>query len=147
MYGESLARDDITPVIDFFSHNHELRMKTWMAVAKGSATDFLKAKAGMGSIPGQSLADMFRYQQFTGLDFHSNLLKVYGDFTSDTTNLLIGSLSLEQATTKLVYRKHRKTPWNKYRWMGWPFSTRGMLGYLSEDETRPGLNLVKIPTW
>lgn len=135
--GESLARDDITPVIDFFSHNHELRMKTWMAVAKGSATDFLKAKAGMGSIPGQSLADMFRYQQFTGLDFHSNLLKVYGDFTSDTTNLLIGSLSLEQATTQAGLSKVQENTVEQIQMDGMAvFDQRRMLGYLSEDETR-----------
>jgi spore germination protein KC len=60
--GESLAQDDITPVIDFFTHNHELRMKTWIAVAKGNANDFIVANAGMGSIPGQSLGDVFRYQ-------------------------------------------------------------------------------------
>jgi spore germination protein KC len=135
--GESLAQDDITPVIDFFTHNYELRMKTWIAVAKGNANDFIVANAGMGSIPGQSLGDVFRYQEFTGLGLHSNLLKVYGDFTSESTNLLVSSLSFNEAITQAGLAKKKENTSEQIQITGAAvFNQKRLLGYLSEDETR-----------
>lgn len=135
--GESLAQDDITPVIDFFSHNHELRMKTWMAVAHGDARHFLHANVGMGNIPGQSLGDVFRYQQLTGLGMKSDLLTVYGDFTSPSTNPLIATLTLNQAVTQSGLSKEAESTTDQIQMSGMAvFDDNSLLGFLTEEETR-----------
>ncbi|MEA4925483.1 MAG: Ger(x)C family spore germination protein [Syntrophomonadaceae bacterium] len=140
--GESLAQDDISPVIDFFSHNHELRMKTWIAVAQGNASDFLAANAGMGSIPGQSMGDVFRYQQITGLGLPSNLLEVYRDFTSENKDFLITSLSFNQAITEAGLSQRTENTEAQIEIAGMAvFKQNRMLGYLTVDETR-GLSWV-----
>ncbi len=135
--GESLAEDDITPVIDFFTHNHELRMKTWIAVAQGNANDYLAANAGMGNIPGQSLGDVFRYQEFTGLGLDSTLLKVYGDFTSENTHPLIAALSFNEAATDADLSKRNENTKEQIQVAGMAvFNQKQMLGYLSDDESQ-----------
>jgi spore germination protein KC len=111
-------------------------MKTWIAVAKGSANDFLTASAGTSSIPGQSLGDIFGYQKFTGLGLPSNLLKVYGNFTSENTNLLIASLSFNEAVTQADLTKRADNTREQIQIAGMAvFDQKRMLGYLSEDET------------
>ena len=97
--GESLAQDDITPVVNFFTHNYELRMKTLVAVGKGKAGDFLTATVGMGDVPGLSLSDLFRNQQFTGQGLTSTMLRIFEKFTSETTNPIMTALSFSKVLT------------------------------------------------
>ncbi len=135
--GESLARDDITPVIDFFTHNHELRMKTWMAVTPLSAGDVVSSNVGMGNAPGRSITEVFRFQNLTGLGLPSDLLNVYHDFTSENNNLLISSLTLNEALTQAGLADISENIVEQIEVSGLAvFDKNRMLGYLTADEAR-----------
>jgi len=93
--GESLARDDITGVLDFLTHNMELRMRAWIAVSKGDAKQYLVQKAGMEGIPAMSINNLFRYSKINGQALPTNLIKIYADYLNSSNQLLIAGLILE----------------------------------------------------
>lgn len=62
---EAVARSGITDVIDFFTRNHELRMRTWVVVTKRRASDIVAAKTGLQVIPGDSIDRLFHYSAYT----------------------------------------------------------------------------------
>lgn len=135
--GESLAREDITPVLDFFTHNHELRMKTWIAVTPLSASEIVSSNAGMGNMPGRSVAEVFRFQNLTGMGLPSDMLHIYDNYTSRHTNMLISSLTLNQAVTKPGLSDIAKNTVEQLEVSGvGVFDNKKLLGYLSADETR-----------
>lgn len=134
---EALAREDITPVLDFFTHNHELRMKTWIAVTPLKAAEIVSSNAGMGNMPGRSVAEVFRFQNLTGMGLPSDLLNVYDNFTGRDTNLLISSLTLNQAVTKPGLSEISKNTVEQLEVSGVAiFDNKKLLGFLSADETR-----------
>lgn len=90
--GQSLAEEDITPVMDFFVHNAELRMKTWIAVAHGDAKTYVAAQTGMESIPAISLAELFRYHELPAESVASDMLHVFSDFKSESRQPLLSAL-------------------------------------------------------
>jgi len=58
--GEDVAREDITPVLDFFARNPELRLRAWLAIARDTtAREIVSAKTGIESVPANSLAALF----------------------------------------------------------------------------------------
>ncbi len=65
--GEEVAREDITPIVDFFTRNQELRMRTWVVVARGStAQAVVAAKTGLEDIPANSISAVMRYAFLPG---------------------------------------------------------------------------------
>ncbi|OIJ10092.1 hypothetical protein BKP35_13315 [Anaerobacillus arseniciselenatis] len=58
---EEVARDGIVDVIDFFTRNNELRMRTWIVVTEKKANEVVAVKTGLEVIPGRSLDRLFRY--------------------------------------------------------------------------------------
>lgn len=58
---EAVARDGIVDIIDFFTRNNELRMRTWIVVSKQKASEVVVTKTGLEVIPGESLDRLFRY--------------------------------------------------------------------------------------
>lgn len=94
--GESLAREDITPVMDFFTRNQELRMRTWVAVARGSqARDIVTTSTGMEDIPGISLSALLRYAQLPGEAIRSELGDVLHAFLARDDSPIIAALELK----------------------------------------------------
>lgn len=94
--GESLAREDITPVMDFFTHNSELRMKTWIVVSKGEAKNYMAINTGMEGLSGLSLGELFRYHSLVGVSVESDMVRVYSDFNSTTRQVLMARVNIVQ---------------------------------------------------
>ncbi|HYF75784.1 MAG TPA: Ger(x)C family spore germination protein [Symbiobacteriaceae bacterium] len=93
--GESLAQEDITPVIDFFTRNQELRMRTWVAIARGSrARDIVTTSTGMEDIPGISLSALLRYAELPGEAVRSELGDVLHAFLAPDDSPVIAALEL-----------------------------------------------------
>jgi spore germination protein KC len=94
--GESLAQEDITPVIDFFTRNQELRMRTWVAIARGSrARDIVTTSTGMEDIPGISLSALLRYAELPGEAVRSELGDVLHAFLAPDDSPVIAALELK----------------------------------------------------
>lgn len=132
--GENLARDSITPVVDFFTHNSELRMKTWIAVVKGEARPYIEAKTGMESIPALSLARLYKYGELPAKSIKSDMLTVFRDYKSDTQQPIISQLNM-------VTNASKKDAQVELAGSG-VLKDGKLVGFLTPDETR-GVNFVR----
>ena len=90
--GESLAKDDIMPVIDYFTHNPELRMKTPIVVSTGNAMDYLSLKSSQEEIPGVALSEIYKSGTLTGEFIQTDLLSFsrafYGEYTQPVMSMI-----------------------------------------------------------
>jgi spore germination protein KC len=91
--GESLAEEDITPVVDFFTMNPELRMKTWVAIAHGEAKPYVEAKTGVENIPAISMAELFRYHELPAESVSTDMVTLFRDFKSESKQPLVSALN------------------------------------------------------
>lgn len=93
--GRSLAEEDITPVIDFFTRNQELRLRTWVVVARdATAKDFVTAKTGMEDIPANSISALFRFAELPGETVQTDILEVTSSFFAADLNSVISAMRL-----------------------------------------------------
>lgn len=93
--GESLAREDITPVIDFFTRNQELRMRTWVMVTRGSdARSIVASRTGMEEIPAMSISALMRYAQLPGESVRTDVVQLTSDFYAADREPVISAISL-----------------------------------------------------
>jgi len=92
--GESLAEDDITPVIDFFTGNHELRMKTWVAIAHGDARPYIFTKTGIENIPAMSIAELFRYHELAAESVGTDMVHLFRDYKSESMQPLVSAVNM-----------------------------------------------------
>lgn len=95
--GESLAREDITPVIDFFTRNKELRMRSWMVVARGStAREIVAAKNGLEQIPADSVSALLRYASLPGESVRTDISEVAAAYFSPMLHPVISAVRLRE---------------------------------------------------
>lgn len=92
--GESMAREGIIPIIDFFTHNPELRMKSAIVISKGDAKDYISAKIGMDNPPGVSFVSLENYRGLTAESVESNILQVCSSLKGKYSNPVIAEISL-----------------------------------------------------
>lgn len=134
--GEPLARHDVTPVIDFFTHNPELRMKTLVAASKGEAKEYIASNAGSNVLSGLSLSDIFRYAPLPGVSIKSDMLTLYSNFTSDYAQLLISGITLK----KVILSSDELGKINETDTVALEgaavFKKSKMVGWLTPEETR-----------
>ncbi len=139
--GEELAKSNITPVLDFFTHNTELRMKTWIVVSHGKAKDYLKAKIVSGELAGLEVSNLFRYQKLVANSAASEILHVYSSFKQENSHPLMSGLLLTESENKSG-EKSSEGPEKQLKLSGSAvFKGSKMLGWLTDEETR-GINWV-----
>ncbi|HWQ50511.1 MAG TPA: Ger(x)C family spore germination protein [Terriglobales bacterium] len=97
--GASLAKEGIIPVVDFFTHNPELRMKTAVVVADGEAKELISATVGLENISGVSFVSLQSYRGLAAASVESNMLKVSSDLQSPYSSPLIAQIRLVKAIT------------------------------------------------
>lgn len=95
--GEPFVKNDITPAIDFFTHNPELRMKTAVAVSKGDAKNYIASKAGLENLAGISLAEMAGYSVLPAVSIRTEMLTLNSEFSSDYSQLLIMGIDFKKS--------------------------------------------------
>lgn len=94
--GEAMAREDLTPVMDFFTRNQELRMRTWLVVAKGAeARQIVALKTGMEQVPADSISALFRYAQLPGESVRSDVNEVAAAFFGPDVHPVIAAMSIQ----------------------------------------------------
>lgn len=95
--GESLARRNITPVVDFFTRNQELRMRTWVVVAKGTDARYIvSAQTGIERVPADSISALFRYAQLPGESIKSDVNDVSAAFFSPDLTPVLAAVQLNE---------------------------------------------------
>ena len=134
--GESLAKEGIIPVVDFFTHNPELRMKTIVVVARGDGKKYIVAKAGMENPSVVSFILMEGYRALEAESVESNMLKVSSDLRNEYANPLITAISLKKATMQSVDGDYKGKSSETIDLEGAAVFKKGkMIGWLSPEET------------
>lgn len=139
--GESLAKDDITPIIDFFNRNPELRMRTWIAVAKGNAKDLFEVKTGIENISGLSLSRVFTNTKFNAVSFKADMMDVFSEYLDESRQVIIPVVSLKK---RLIEEGEENKQYRKEQIVisgAAIFKNTVLAGWLNEKETR-GLNWI-----
>lgn len=135
--GESLAREGIIPVIDYFTHQPELRMKAAVVVSKGDAKDYVAARAGMENPTGISFILLEGYRALSAESVESHMLDVASELANKYENPLISEISLKRA---ILQSKDSQPTGGKYAETidmrgAAVFKKDRMLGWLTPKET------------
>lgn len=91
---EDVAREGIKDIIDFFTRNPELRMRTWVAITPNKAKDIISTMTGLEVIPGEALDKLYRYSDISGAAPRTELLDVQSAYLSETTQPIISRVRL-----------------------------------------------------
>ncbi len=93
--GEDLARDDVSPVLDFFSRSREAHLRSFILFTKGKAIDILKLNPRLESI----MAEEIREQEKTEVGLRVRVRDFIKSMLTDGEEPVaaqISSLSLEE---------------------------------------------------
>lgn len=145
---EEVARDGITDVIDFFSRNHELRMRTWVVVTPGKAWEVVATKTGLEIIPGVSIDKVFRYSDIVSEAPRTDMRTLSAAFLSESTHPVLAkiqprrrqisadrnaefgtNLQIEMAGTA-VFKRDKMIGWLNLE------QSRGLLWFIHKVESR-----------
>ncbi|RSK25636.1 Ger(x)C family spore germination protein [Bacillus sp. HMF5848] len=91
---EDLAREGIHDIIDFFTRNPELRMRTWIMVTPDRASTVVSTLTGLEVIPGEAIDKLFRYTEVSRAAPRSELLDVQSAYLSNTNHPVIARVKL-----------------------------------------------------
>lgn len=130
--GEELARQGISPILDFFNRDGEPRRLSWLLVSRGKASDIINAQHEQEMIPAQAIDGLIESSHLTSMgvkvnlnDFFKNLSNPTSDPVACRIELIEGKDSKSQmrCTGASVFKEDR------------------LVGFLDEKETR-GLNWI-----
>ncbi|WP_213974381.1 Ger(x)C family spore germination protein [Tepidanaerobacter acetatoxydans] len=71
--GEEVAKSGIAPFLDFFLRDPEPRRLSWLLIAKGEASDIIKAKHEQENIPSKAIRGMIKASRATSTAVQINL--------------------------------------------------------------------------
>lgn len=91
---EDVAKDGIVDVLDFFTRNNELRMRTWIVVSEGSASEIVAVKTGLDVIPGLAIERLFRYSPIVAEAPRSNVMSLAKGYVGENVNPYLGMVKL-----------------------------------------------------
>ncbi|MCX7571172.1 Ger(x)C family spore germination protein [Tumebacillus sp. DT12] len=90
---EEVAREGVSEIIDFFSRNHELRMRTWVVVTEDEASHLITTKTGLEVIPGVSMDKLFRYSEIVAEAPRTDMRTLQAAYLSRTTHPVLARVS------------------------------------------------------
>lgn len=91
---EDVAKDGIADIIDFFTRNPELRMRTWIAITPDKAKEVISTMTGLEVIPAEALNKLFRYTKVSAVAPQTELLDVQAAYLGEMTHPVIARLQL-----------------------------------------------------
>ncbi|TRZ36876.1 Ger(x)C family spore germination protein [Niallia circulans] len=94
---EEVAKEGIGDVIDFFTRNPELRMRTWVAVTPQTASEVISTVTSLEIIPGEALAKLFRYTTISNQAPRTVIMDVLSAYLSESTEPLLARLDFEKS--------------------------------------------------
>jgi len=140
--GEKLARSDITEILDFFSRNPELRLRTWIAVSPGEAEKLLAAPPEVEKDPATSIENVISQRVWTGKGYGVMLKDFLEDYLSTATHPVASRLSFDDSGS---LRLSGAAVFNQNKMAGWldEKETRGLLWL--KGEFRSSIIVVPCP--
>jgi len=96
---EELAKEGIAPIIDFFTRNPELRMRTWVVVTPGSASELVSTVTGLELVPGESINKLFRYGEISAVAPKTQIMDVQSAYLSQSSHPIIARATIKEVET------------------------------------------------
>lgn len=133
---EDLAKEGIAQVIDFFTRNSELRMRTWVVITPEKASTLVSTVTGLELIPGEALNKLFRYGEISNVAPNSQIMDVQAAYLSQSSQPIIARVSLKEVMVS--NKKPEKGPTIKQVDLAGAgvFQEDRLVGVLKPEETR-----------
>lgn len=93
---EDYAREGIGDVVDFFTRNPELRMRTWVMVTPDEASKIVSTLTGLEVIPGEAINKLFRYNRVSVQAPRTQMIDVQSALSIENVEPVIARVSLIQ---------------------------------------------------
>lgn len=93
---EELAKEGISDIIDFFTRNHQLRMRTLVAVTPDPASELVSTITGIEVVPGQAIDDLFLYSSISAAAPKTEMIDLQQAYLSKSTEPVLARLSLNE---------------------------------------------------
>jgi spore germination protein KC len=130
--GETLAKNDIHDVLDFFTRNPELRLRTLVAVTPGDAGKILETVPLMEKDPATDLESVIDNKSLAGKGYRNMLKNFLEDYLDPSAN---------PATSRIIISKNEGKPSLELSGAA-VFRENKLAGWLDEQETK-GLLWIK----
>lgn len=92
---EEVARTEgLVDIIDFFNRNNQLRMRTWIVISEGKASDIVSTQTGMEIVPGMSLDKLFRYTDILAEAPRSDVMTLTASYLGEHTHPYLAMVKL-----------------------------------------------------
>ncbi|HEX3012438.1 MAG TPA: Ger(x)C family spore germination protein [Syntrophomonadaceae bacterium] len=132
--GEKLARNDIHEVLDFFTRNPELRLRTLVAVTPGEASKLLEVVPMMEKDPATDLERIIENRSLAGKGYRIMLKNFLEDYLEPNANPAASRIILSKAEGNPVLELNGAAVFRKNKMAGWldPKETKGLLWIKSE---------------
>ena len=135
--GEEFARNQgITDVIDFFTRNNQLRMRTWVVVTPKKAKELVATKTGLEVIPGESLNKLFRYNEIIAEAPRTDMRTLTAAFMSESSHPVLAKVDIKnRGVSSDRPGEFGSTPQVELSGAA-VFNREKMVGWLDEKESR-----------
>ncbi|HZW82449.1 MAG TPA: Ger(x)C family spore germination protein [Candidatus Deferrimicrobium sp.] len=143
--GGKLAREGVTPVLDFFMRDHELRLLTWVMITDGKAEDIVQAESPIENIAAQQLDMMLKDYGVLSKSVAVNLLHFVNQIADESLQPVVGRIELEESGGKKMLALKGAGVFRRDRLIGWldPLPTRGYLWI--RDKVKSAIITVPCP--
>lgn len=133
---EDLAKEGIAQVIDFFTRNPELRMRTWVVITPEKASTLVSTVTGLELIPGEAVNKLFRYGEISNVAPNTQIMDVQAAYLSQSSQPIIARVSLKEVM--ISNKKPEKGPTIKQVDLAGAgvFEEDRLVGVLKPEETR-----------
>ncbi|WP_318246306.1 Ger(x)C family spore germination protein [Bacillus sp. PS06] len=93
---EDLARETgISDIIDFFTRNPQLRMRTWVVVTPDKASEVISTMTGLEVVPGEAIDKLFRYTKISVQAPRTQMLDLQSAYLSHETQPILSRVRLQ----------------------------------------------------
>ncbi|MGI5920319.1 MAG: Ger(x)C family spore germination protein [Syntrophomonadaceae bacterium] len=143
--GEELARHNIHDVLDFFSRNPELRLRTLIAVTPGEAGKLLDIIPIMEKDPATDLERIIENRNLSGKGYRIMLKNFLEDYLEPNGNPVASRVILCKSEGTPVIKLNGAAVFRKNKMVGWlnEKETRGLLWV--ENEINNTLMVINCP--
>ncbi|MFZ3591733.1 Ger(x)C family spore germination protein [Bacillus sp. DJP31] len=94
---EELAKEGIAEIIDFFTRNPELRMKTYVVVSPENAGEVVSTITGIEVIPGETLFKLFRYSRLSGFAPKTQMMDLQAAYLNESSQPVLARVKLKKS--------------------------------------------------
>jgi spore germination protein KC len=91
---EDLAREGVRDIIDFFTRNTELRMRTWVVVTPNKASNIISTMTGLEVISGEAMDKLFRYSNISAQAPQTQMLDLQSAYLSESSEPVLARVKL-----------------------------------------------------